>query len=226
MAGGVSLAIGAAPPQELVAAQRTAIEVTEEILAGVSQGISEVELARRADGLARERGASGVWTPIAVGAGAGALVCHPDHPPTDRCVAEDDIVYLDLTPEFDGWPGDVTRSVVVGDDPSRREVVADALRIEQALIAACRPGMPASELFAVAATLLAAKGYELLDLLGNIGHDLGPGAEVSGFIDAGNDTPMWGAWAIEPHVGRDGLGAKFEDVVWLGPEGVVVVGRE
>jgi Xaa-Pro aminopeptidase len=167
-----------------------------------------------------------VWTPIAVGVGEGALVCHPDHPPTARTVGVDDIVYLDLTPVFDGWPGDVTRSIAVGTDPLRRMVVEDAEGIERALISACRPGMRASELYAIAAALLDDAGYELLDLLGNVGHDLGPGAEVTGFIDAGNDAPMWGAWAIEPHIGRDGMGAKFEDVVWLGPKGVAVVGRE
>ena len=222
----MSAAVAALPPPELVAAQRTTIEITDVVLAGVTPGMSEIELVRRADGLARQRGATGVWTPIAVGAGAGALVCHPDHPPTERRVAADDIVYLDLTPDFGGWPGDVTRSVVVGSDSARREVAAAAHRIERALIAACRPGMTAAELFSIAAELLAQEGYELLDLLGNVGHDLGPAARVTGFIEAGNDTPMWGAWAIEPHVGRDGFGAKFEDVVWLGSEGVVFVGRE
>lgn len=222
----MSSTVGPTPPQELAAAQRAALEITAEVLAGISPGVSEIEVARLADAMARALGATGMWTPIAVGAGAGALVCHPDYPPTDRRVAADDIVYLDLTPVFGGWPADVTRSILVGDEPARREVVEGALRVEQALIAACRPGMPASELHEAAAALLDDAGYDLLDLLGNVGHDLGPGGEVTGYIEAGNDTPMWGAWAIEPHVGRDGLGAKFEDLVWLGPEGVVVVGRE
>ena len=213
-----------APPPGLVAAQRATIEVTEKVLRGVRAGVSEQELAARAGSLARERGATGVWTPIAAGAGEGNRVCHPDHPPTARVVAEEDVVYLDLTPDFGGWPGDATRSVAVGGNPAHRAIVAGCLRIERALIAACRPGMAASQLFGAAAAMLAAEGYELLDLLGNIGHDLGHGAAVTGFIDAGNDTPMWGAWAIEPHIGRDGIGAKFEDVVWLGREGVVVVG--
>jgi len=212
------------PPRELVAAQRATIDVAEEVLRGVRPGVSEQELAALADVLARERGATGVWTPIAAGAGEGNRVCHPDHPPTARTVVDEDVVYLDLTPDFAGWPGDVTRSVAVGRDPAHHRIVDDCLRLELALIAACRPGMRVSELFGVAAAMLAVEGYELLDLLGNIGHDLGHGAEVTGFIDAGNDSPMWGAWAIEPHIGRDGLGAKFEDVVWLGPKGVVVVG--
>ena len=103
-------------------AQRSTLEVIDEVLGEVRPGVSERELAARALDLARARGASGVWTPIAVGAGAGNLVCHPDYPPTDRRVADLDLVWLDVTPEFDGWPGDATRSVVVGDDPARRGV--------------------------------------------------------------------------------------------------------
>jgi hypothetical protein len=83
--------------------------------------------------------------------------------------------------------------------------------------------MPAHELFAISRALFDSHGYELLDLLGNIGHDLDRGGEVTGFIDPRNETPMWGCWAIEPHIGLAGVAAKVEDLVWLGEEGVVVL---
>ena len=91
-------------------------------------------------------------------------------------------------------------------------------------IRAIEPGMPARELFHVARDLLDRDGYELLDLLGNIGHDLDRGGAVTGFIDPRNTTAMWGCWALEPHIGMDGIGAKVEDLVWIGEEGVRVVG--
>ena len=215
MAGGVA--------PELVAAQRATIAIVEELADEIHPGRSERDLAARAEELALARGATGFWTPVAVGAGAGNLVCHPDFPPTERAVADVDLVYLDVTPDFGGWPGDVTRSVVVGADAARERVLADCRRIELAVIAAIRPGMQAKELFAVARALIDADGYELLDLLGNIGHDLGRDAEVTGFIDPRNETPMWGCWAIEPHIGMDGVGAKVEDLVWIGEEGVAVL---
>ena len=217
MAGGV------APPPQLVAAQRATLGVADALVQMVRPGLTERELAARAEELARERGATGVWTPIAVGAGPGALVCHPAFPPTDRAVADPDLVWFDVTPDFGGWPGDVTRSVVIGDDAAREHVLADAQRIQRAIVAAIRPGMPASKLFGVARGLLDAGGYELLDLLGNIGHDLDRGAAVTGFIDPRNETPMWGCWAIEPHLGLDGIGAKVEDLVWISDEGVHVL---
>jgi Xaa-Pro dipeptidase len=210
-------------PAALVAAQRVTLDVLRVLEEEVRPGVSERELAARAEELARERGATGVWTPIAVGTGPGNLVCHPAFPPTDRTVGDSDVVWLDVTPDFDGWPGDATRSVVVGSDSSHMRVVSDCVRIEQALIASIVPGMPARELFGAARRLLDADGYELLDLLGNVGHDLARDGAVTGFIDPRNETPMWGCWAIEPHIGLDGVGAKFEDLVWIEPEGVVVL---
>jgi Xaa-Pro aminopeptidase len=217
------LARGVAPPPELAAAQRATLEVVDALVHEVRPGMTERQLAARAEELARERGATGTWTPIAVGAGPGALVCHPDFPPTDRAVDDPDLVWFDVTPDFGGWPGDVTRSVVVGDDAGRERVLADARRIQRAILDACVPGIPANELFSVARRLLDADGYELLDLLGNIGHDLGRGGAVTGFVDPRNETPMWGCWAIEPHIGLDGVAAKIEDLVWLGEDGAVVL---
>ena len=211
------------PPAELVAAQRATLEALHELEREVRPGMTERELAARADELARERGATGVWTPITAGAGAGALVSHPAYPPTDREVSDPDLVWIDLTPDFSGWPGDATRSLAVGEDAGRARVLEDVRRIEREVIAAIEPGMPANELFAVARALMDAGGYELLDLLGNIGHDLGEGARVDGFIDPRNRTPMWGCWAVEPHIGLDGIAAKVEDLVWIAPGGVSVL---
>jgi Xaa-Pro aminopeptidase len=217
------MARGLAPPAGLVAAQRATLEALREVELEVWPGMTERELADRAYELARERGADGVWTPITVGAGPGALVSHPEYPPTDRAVAETDLVWIDLTPDFGGWPGDATRSVLVGEDAARREVLDEVTRIERSIIGAIRPGMPANELFGIARGLFDEGGFELLDLLGNIGHDLGEHAQVNGFIDPRNGTPMLGCWAIEPHLGLDGIAAKTEDLVWVDGDGVTVL---
>jgi Xaa-Pro aminopeptidase len=209
------LGSGGSLARGLVDAQRATLDVLRALADEVRPGVTERQLAARAEELARERGATGLWTPIAVGAGPGALVCHPAFPPTERAVTDEDLVLLDVTPDFGGWPGDAARTVLVGDDTGRAEVLAEVTRIQGAIVDAARPGMPANELFAVARGLIDEVGFELLDLLGNIGHDLGEGARVTGFIDPRNRTPMLRCWAIEPHLGLDGIAAKVEDLVWL-----------
>lgn len=215
----------AGPPPQLLAAQRATLQVAADVERRIGPGMTERAVAELAEGLLVAQGATGFWTTNEVGAGEGNLVCHPDHPPTDRSIAAVDLVVFDLTPDFGGWPGDVARSVTVGDDAERVALVNDCRRLEQTIIAAIEPGMPASQLFHIADELFAREGVELLDLLANIGHDLGFKAEVTGYIDRHNDSTMWGAWAIEPHVGRDGIGAKFEDLVWIEKGGVTTLSR-
>lgn len=204
------------PPDGLAAAQSVAKRVAAGVADLVLPGVTEVELQRQANRIAGALGSTGPWTPPTTRVGLGTMVAHPEFPMQDRVAADGDPAFLDMTPTVDGWLGDYCVSLVVGRPDPRTQAVIDACRaIQQRLIAAARPGMPANELFGVAADLTAAHGVRLLDLLDNVGHSIGREFAADGFIDAGNDTPMYGAWTIEPQVGRQARGAKFEDIIWL-----------
>ncbi|MFT3863826.1 MAG: M24 family metallopeptidase [Solirubrobacterales bacterium] len=215
------------PPAGLLAVQEIAIQVAEATVGAVAPGRTEVELEVAAAEKMRELGAAGIWTITNVGAGEGGLECFPTATATDREVGAADVVTIDVHPiSQTGFWGDCTRTAVLGTDPGLSESLAELEDIHVRTLGACRPGMPAQELFGHCAELLRAADFELLDALGNIGHSLAAGAAyVDGFIDAANATPMWAAWAIEPFVGRDGRGYKVEDVVWFGRDACTVVGR-
>jgi Xaa-Pro dipeptidase len=205
---------------------RRAQDVARAVVAEVGElslaGRSEAEIARWIDERLRELGAEGTWCPTLVGAGEGTLVCHPDHLPSEsRQVEAGGVVWADVTPVVDGWYGDITRAWLAGEPtPRDASLVRDAQAILQDALAFVEPDMEARELFLHSKGLIDEGGYRLCDLLGNIGHDLGRGeAYANGFIDASNATPMWGGWAIEPHIGLDRRGAKFEDIVWLSTSG-------
>jgi Xaa-Pro dipeptidase len=188
-------------------------------------GLSEADIAGLIDIRLGEAGVMRTWCPTLVGVGEGTLVCHPDHPPSPaRRVEEGGIVWADVTPVVDGWYGDLTRAWFAG-TPSERDaaLVSDAEAILQDALVFVEPGMEARELFRHTQRLIDAGGYRLCDLLGNIGHDLGRNAYSKGFIDATNATPMWGGWAIEPHIGLPARGAKFEQIVWLSTSGREIV---
>ena len=108
---------------------------------------------------------------------------------------------------------------MIGDYPEASQALADLEALHYEILGRCRPGMPANELFGMSHERLKAEGFVLLDLLANIGHSLTAGAAyLHNFIDAGNQTPMWGAWAVEPFAARGDVAVKVEDLVWFGRE--------
>jgi Xaa-Pro dipeptidase len=208
-------------PAGFRAAQDVARAAIEAITAMPLAGVSEAGIAQRIDAFLRESGVAETWCPTLVGVGEGTAVCHPEHLPSETRILEPGgIVWADVTPVVDGWYGDITRVWFAG-EPSERNaaIVRDAEAILRDALAFVEPGMEARELFLHTKRLIDDGGYRLCDLLGNIGHDLGRDAYGKGFIDATNHTPMWGGWAIEPHIGLADCGAKFEDVVWLSSAG-------
>jgi Xaa-Pro aminopeptidase len=213
------------PPPGLVLAQRIARDAAAAGLAAARPGATEQDIEAAVSAFLAGAGVAHVWTITNVGLGENARVCFPTNPPTDLAAAERDVAMVDVHPiTADGWWGDCTRCVVVGDWPEARTALADLKRIHRDTLALCRPGMPAQELFGESHRRLTAEGFELLDLLGNIGHSLAPGAAyLHNFIDAGNAAEMWGAWAIEPFAARGDIAVKVEDLVWFGRDACTIV---
>lgn len=208
------------PPPGLVAVQALAKRAAAAGLAVARPGVSEkdVEAAISSDLL--DNGVENVWTITNVGLGKNTLICFPTNPPTGQTAAERDVLMVDVHPiGADGSWGDCTRCAVIGDWPDARRALDDLERLHYETLAKCRPGMPAQELFGLCHDRLVAEGFVLLDQLANIGHSLSAGAAyLHNFIDAGNATPMWGAWAVEPFAAREGIAVKVEDLVWFGRE--------
>lgn len=75
------------------------------------------------------------------------------------------------------------------------------------------------ELFKFCNELIELRGYKLLDPYGNIGHTIEDYSNQSKriFIYPDNEhIQLKGKkWAIEPHIGKNGFGAKFENVITL-----------
>jgi len=213
------------PPEGLVRVQRIARETAEQVAGEARPGMTEIELRDRAEALLREQGSERVWSITNLGVGEGSLDCWPTVPPTDRSVGTADVGIVDIHPvAADEWWGDCTRTFRVGDDPEHGRALEVLREIHEGALARCRPGMRAKDLFDPTLAAIEAAGYRLLDRWSNIGHSLRQGSAYDEkFIDATNETAMWGAWAIEPFFGTDRFGVKLEDVVWFGPDGCVVL---
>ena len=211
------------PPAGLRAAQDVARAIVAEAKQLVVPGVTEIELSTAIDEIAARRGASGFWSPTTSRVGLGTLVAHPDFPMQDRAAAPGDTCIIDVACSVRGWCGDYCETVALAPDAETAGLVEACLEVSSQLRAKTRPGMPAAELFEYGAEVLHGADLKLLDLLDNFGHSIGTEFAVDGFIDATNHTPMHGGWTIEPHVGRHARGAKFEDILWLDPDGSVTV---
>lgn len=208
------------PPPGLVVAQRIAKGAVAAGLAVAAAGVSEQEVELAVSDYLISKCIDHVWTITNVGLGQNTHICFPTNPPTALRATERDVLMVDVHPiTSDGSWGDCTRCTVIGDWPEAHKALSDLAAIHYETLAKCRPGMAANELFGISRERLVAEGYVLLDQFGNIGHSLTAGAAyLHQFIDDGNTTPMWGAWAIEPFAARDGVAVKVEDLVWFGRE--------
>lgn len=213
------------PPPGLVKAQALAKDAIAAGFAAARSGISEQDIDLVVSDCLTANGVEHVWTITNVGLGENTKICFPTNHPTGLKAASRDVLMLDvhpITPE--GFWGDCTRCKIIGDYPEAATTLQDLERIHRDTLARCRPGMAASELFTISNEKLVAEGFVLLDQLGNIGHSLTAGAAyLHNFIDAGNTSPMWGAWAIEPFAARDDIAVKVEDLVWFGRNECVVL---
>lgn len=207
-------------PAGLRRAQQLARDAARAGLAAAGTGVTESAVEQAVHDYLRGQGTAGIWTITNVGLGKNAHVCFPTQGPGEQAAAERDVLIVDVHPiTADGFWADCTRSRVIGDYPEADAALRDLEIIHRETLALCRPGMPASELFGLSRQRLTSEGFILLDLLGNIGHSLAAGAAYTeGFIDAGNDRPMWGAWAIEPFARRGDIAVKVEDLMWFGRE--------
>ena len=213
------------PPRGLVEAQRLAVEVADAIAEQVVAGQTEAEVRNLAETIMRQRGGVEVWTPTNIGFGVGTLSCFPTDVPGDRILWDIDLGFIDIHPITpDGWWGDCTRSFMRGENPGYQAALDDIQHIHETTLAAARPGMRACDLFGAFADALAPTGFIGLDRLNNIGHSLGQGTSYDlGYLDPWNETPLWGAWAVEPFVGNHLWGVKLEDVIWFGGDEVTVL---
>ncbi len=113
--------------QNLVFAEQKAKELfnTTEQRGLIVPGKSESVLAGEIASLAKEiSGMESFWHKKIVRAGANTLHPYNGNPP-DRVIQDDDIVFLDLGPVFNGWEADLGRTYVIGNDPLKLKLKKD-----------------------------------------------------------------------------------------------------
>ncbi|MCK9923066.1 aminopeptidase P family protein [Frankia sp. AgPm24] len=220
----------------LLAAQEQALALFDEIGARalIAPGRSERQVSDQIRDLAHEMfGVERHWHKRVVRAGPNTLHPYADNPP-DRLIAEDDVVFIDLGPVFEGWEADFGRTFVLGDDPAKHRLLADLPRVFDAGRAyfEAHPDVTGAELFAEAGRLATAAGWTFGGpiaghLVGEFPHARIPGNKIEYYVAPGSDRPMRRLdhdgrrchWILEIHLVDEphAFGGFFEQLLDLGP---------
>lgn len=145
-----------------------ALEMVRPRLAG---GPTEREFGEELDSTMRRLGAADVSFETIVASGPNGA--RPHHRPSDRRIAEGDLVVLDFGALVDGYHSDMTRTVQVGEgSPVQRRMYEVVLEAQAAGVDRVRAGIEASEVDAACRQVIADAGWEDA-FLHSTGHGVG-----------------------------------------------------
>ena len=154
---------------------RTACDIADrafaELRPQLAEGPTEVEFAMELDALMRRLGAEDVSFETIVASGPNGA--KPHHRPSDRVVAEGDLVVVDFGALYEGYHSDMTRTVAVGDvGDDRRRMLDVVLAAQQAGVEAVTAGAEAAAVDAACRDLIEAAGLGEA-FLHSTGHGVG-----------------------------------------------------
>lgn len=139
----------------LEAASRVAEEGMAALTSAVRPGVAEFQVAAAVRHRLRELGAGDTFLLLSSSRHNLAL-----HPPTERLLAEGDVVLIELSPSTGGMFTQLCRTAVVGAPPVH--LVEDYAVLTESLVAgtaACRPGAGVADVVAAMDAVLADAGY-------------------------------------------------------------------
>jgi Xaa-Pro aminopeptidase len=158
--------------------------------------------------------------------GAGVNGASPHHNTGKTKVKRGDVVILDFGAMTDGYHGDITRTVAVGEASDETKRVYDIVyRAYSAGVAAVQPGATAHDVDAAARQVIADAGYGEF-FIHRTGHGIGLDDHETPYILAGNYTPLQPGhcFSIEPGIYLPGkFGVRLENIVTVRDNGTAHV---
>ena len=208
-----------------IALLRRAQEITTaafvDVSRRISEGMTEKEVAWEIEKAVRAHGGEGMAFSTIVGAGTNGA--RPHHTVTDRPIRAGEPVVIDMGARYEGYCGDLTRTIVVGEPDARFRRTYDlVLRAKRHVEEIARPGMTGGALDTAARDVIveAGAGDHFIHTLGHgIGLQVheGPGArkESEEVFQPGMTL------TIEPGVYfEDWGGVRIEDVAVFTEHGI------
>lgn len=172
----------------------------------------------------------GIGAFIFSGADTVLSVSGRDYETPNREVQAEDLLTIDLSPQYQGAWGDYARTIVMEDgetlpDPTRakhrdwQEGTLAEQELHQELLQIAEPSMTFEELHAHMNSKIQHLGFENLDLHGNLGHSIEQRPEDRVYLEAGNHQQLDSVdlFTFEPHIREPGarFGFKHENIYYF-----------
>lgn len=180
----------------------------------VSEGVTELELGRKATELIYANGATKVDDVLVQ---SGPRAADPHGLPSSRKVRRGDGIILDISCTFEGYYADVTRTLSLGAPKELRRVYSEVLEAEELGIRAAEAGVQVGEVDAAARNHLARAGLGRY-FIHRTGHGLGLEVHEAPYIVEGGEEKLKDGmcFTVEPGVYLRGrLGVRIEDDVLI-----------
>ena len=214
---------------ELAALQRAG-EATDALIPiayeACQVGASEMEISLAIGQSIARNGFQDSFAPII---GAGPNGASPHHNTGRTKVKRGDVVILDFGAMADGYHGDITRTVAVGEVSDEARHVYDVVyRAYQAGVAAVVPGATAHDVDAAARQVIAEAGYGEF-FIHRTGHGIGLDDHEAPYMLSGNYTKLLPGhcFSVEPGIYLPGkFGVRLENILTVKDDGTAHVFNE
>lgn len=192
-----------------------------ETLAVIKPGVKEREIALKFDYQLRLNGAEGsAFTTIVASGWRAAL---PHAAATDKKVEPGELVLIDGGALYQGYHGDLTRTVVLGKaDSKQREIYQIVLEAQEEVLKVLKGGLTGKSVDGIARDLITGKGYGE-----NFGHGLGHSVGLNIHerprlsVTEEGMVPAGAVVTVEPGIYLPGWGGvRIEDLVAVEEDGV------
>ena len=207
-----------------IEALRSALRLTEcaleQTLSAIRPGMSEREIACLYQIEALQVGGEELSFPTIVASGPNGG--SPHAAPSERAVGPGDLITIDCGAMREGYPGDLTRNLALGEiDPELEKIHEIVAEANAAGREACRPGAAAQDVDRAARRVIKRAGYGD-SFIHRTGHGLGLEVHEPPYIMEGNEQELKPGmvFTIEPGIYLPGRGGvRIEDVMLITPDG-------
>ena len=150
-----------------------------------------------------------------------------DYIPSNRKIAENDIITIDLSPQYEQIWGDYARTIIIENGQVKKNttlienqefkdgIIAEE-KLHNQLIKIAKPDMTFEELYYLMNDYITHLGYVNLDLRGNLGHSIETNKDNRIYIEQGNNTKLSEKtyFTFEPHIKKtmSAYGFKMENI--------------